>query len=81
MRNVRPNRELNLTAAIACIAAFLIAGDAQAGVVLDFVGLDALNLEHPQNYYAGGFGSLGSGPGPDYGVTFSPGLYSCAVRK
>jgi hypothetical protein len=47
--------------------------------VLDFVGLDALNLEHPQNYYAGGFGSLGSGPGPDYGVSFSPGMYICAA--
>jgi hypothetical protein len=32
--------------------------------VLDFVGLDALNLEHPQSYYAGGLGSLGSGPAP-----------------
>jgi hypothetical protein len=57
----------------------LTAGGAQAAVVLDFVGLDALNLEHPENYYAGGFGSLGSGPGPDYGVTFSPGLYICAA--
>ena len=52
---------------------------ANATVTIDFVGLDTLNLEHPESYYAGGFGSLGSGPGPDYGVTFSPGLYTCAA--
>jgi hypothetical protein len=65
MRNVRPTSHLGyLAAAIAWVA--LATGSANATVVLDFVGLDALNLEHPQNYYAGGFGSLGSGPGPDY---------------
>jgi hypothetical protein len=62
---------------ILCAAVSAVTGTANA-TVLDFVGLDALNLEHPENYYAGGFGSLGSGPGPNYGITFSPGLYTCA---
>jgi hypothetical protein len=47
--------------------------------VLDFAGLNAIGLEHPQNFYTGGFGSLGSGPGPNYGITFSSGLYICAA--
>ena len=37
---------------------------------LDFSGLQ--NGEEVLNYYAGGFGSLGSGPGPNYGITFTP---------
>jgi len=41
---------------------------ASAQVVLTFDGLQ--DQEQVLNYYNGGFGSLGSGPGPDYGVTF-----------
>ncbi len=37
-------------------------------VVIDFDTLGCQELV--LNYYAGGTGSLGSGPGPDYGVTF-----------
>ena len=37
---------------------------------LNFCGLQ--NDEQVLNYYDGGFGSLGSGPGPDYGITFTP---------
>ena len=37
---------------------------------LDFGGLQ--NGEEVLSYYDGGFGSLGSGPGPDYGITFTP---------
>ena len=38
-------------------------------VVIDF---DALACDElVQNFYAGGTGSKGSGPGPDYGVTFT----------
>jgi hypothetical protein len=65
--------------AIAMAWAWFLTTSAANAVVLDFAGLDAINLEHPVDYYAGGFGSLGSGPGPDYGVTFSPGLYICAA--
>ena len=33
-----------------------------------------LNDETILTYYMGGFGSLGSGPGPAFGITFTPGL-------
>lgn len=36
------------------------------------LGFDSLKCqEYVDNYYAGGNGSLGTGPGPNYGVTFS----------
>jgi len=42
---------------------------AQAGTVtLTFEGLQ--NNEQVLNYYNGGFGGNGSGPGPNYGITF-----------
>ena len=37
---------------------------------LDFSGLQP--NEEVLTYYNGGFGSLGSGPGPDLGITFTP---------
>lgn len=40
-----------------------------APVVLDFVGLQ--DEEPIDNYYNGGLGGNGSGPGPNYGITFS----------
>jgi hypothetical protein len=46
-----------------------------APVTLDFEGLDGGRnavLERPANFYNGGLGSFGSGPGPDYGNTFLP---------
>lgn len=42
---------------------------AQATVVLDFAGLK--DQEPIDNYYNGGFGGLGSGPGPNYGIAFT----------
>ena len=42
---------------------------AQAAFSLNFVGLNDGELVN--NYYDGGFGSLGSGPGPSYGVTMA----------
>jgi hypothetical protein len=47
----------------------LLAGEAKAGpVLLDFEGL--LNGEPILNFYDGGLGGFGSGPGPDYNIQF-----------
>jgi hypothetical protein len=44
---------------------------ASAGTVtLDLTGLQ--NLEPIGNYFNGGLGGMGSGPGPNYGITFGP---------
>ncbi len=60
------------------------AGRAEAGTVLSFEGLQ--NFEQVANFYDGGTGSLGTGPGPSDGVTFTshalayiPGLQTGAV--
>jgi len=52
------------------VATFLALQAAMANtIVLTF---DQLQNEEPVlNYYAGGFGGFGSGPGPNYGITFS----------
>jgi hypothetical protein len=44
-------------------------GRAHGATVLTFDGLQ--NFEQVASFYNGGTGSLGSGPGPDYGVTFT----------
>ena len=49
------------------------AGAASASVItLTFDALNGGLNEEPLAYYAGGFGSDGTGPGPNYGITFSP---------
>ena len=49
----------------------LTAAQAQASSFsLNFGGLQ--DGEQVLDYYAGGFGSLGSGPGPDFDIVFSP---------
>ena len=55
--------------------AFLLAGilsltaSAKAGIVT--ISFDELQVgEEVLNYYNGGFGSLGTGPGPNFGVSF-----------
>jgi hypothetical protein len=62
---------MNMLAKSVLVAAActLGAGHAVAGPVLTFEGLK--NQERVGDYYNGGKGSLGSGPGPDYGITFS----------
>ena len=48
------------------------------GASLTFDGF--LNGEDILTYYTGGFGSLGSGPGPAFGITFTPGLVADPTR-
>jgi hypothetical protein len=52
----------------ALAACALLLGRAQAGPVLTFEGLK--DFEAVANYYNGGTGSMGTGPGPSYGITF-----------
>ena len=47
------------------------AGAASASITLTFDQLNGAVNEEPLAYYAGGFGSAGTGPGPNYGITFS----------
>jgi hypothetical protein len=55
---------------ILLLAMILVLGAvaAQATIVLTFEGLG--DQEQVLNYYNGGFGGNGSGPGPNYGITF-----------
>jgi len=62
---------------IALFPAVLCAGPVPFAASLRF---DTLEIgEQVLNYYDGGFGSLGSGPGPINGVTFSSGLVVSAT--
>lgn len=59
-------------ALIGCTLQLLLAVCAEAApIVLSFDGLQP--NEGVAEFYNGGFGSLGSGPGPGLGVSFSPG--------
>jgi hypothetical protein len=53
-----------------CVLAIggLVSSNAHAATTLDFTGLQ--NQEQVLNYYNGGLGGNGSGPGPNYGVVF-----------
>jgi len=66
----------------AAATALLIASQANATtIVLNFAGLTGGSGEEgPLNYYAGGFGSAGSGPGPSYGITFPSNVITCGGR-
>lgn len=64
---------LYLLPAVALLAAAQAAQ--AAAITVDFNGLDGgrnVFLERPDSFYSGGLGSLGSGPGPNYGITFLP---------
>jgi len=52
------------------LAVMLTASPAAATTVLTFEGLQ--DLESIDRFYDGANGGLGSGPGPDLGITFSP---------
>jgi VPDSG-CTERM motif len=61
---------LGRKAAMASVVALALAAgtSARAAITLTFEGLQ--NNEEILNYYNGGFGGNGSGPGPNYGITF-----------
>lgn len=57
------------------LCVFLLLGFAAVSDAYTVGGVNFNSLqvgEEVRNYYAGGFGSLGSGPGPNLGVTFTP---------
>jgi PEP-CTERM motif-containing protein len=59
--------------ALAALVLGFHAAHAEA-VIMTFEGLQ--DFEYVQDYYAGGFGSKGSGPGANFGVVFSGSTYS-----
>ena len=62
----------NLGMTVAAASLIAAAYTPAHAVSLNFAGLDGNSpYEHVDGYYAGGFGSEGSGPGPNYGITFS----------
>jgi hypothetical protein len=64
-------------AVLAAAGLSVFAPDVHASpVTINFDGLDGgrdgVHVEQPDNFYNGGLGSRGSGPGPNLGVTFRP---------
>ncbi|MEO8813041.1 MAG: hypothetical protein ABI376_09040, partial [Caulobacteraceae bacterium] len=55
----------------AAVLALSLTVHAAAAQTVTFDQLDGSDNESPLNYYAGGYGSLGTGPGPNFGITFS----------
>lgn len=55
-------------ALVAVLALGALASAHAVPIVLTFEGLK--NLERVNGFYNGGLGGLGSGPGPNYGITF-----------
>jgi hypothetical protein len=51
---------------------------ANAVIVLNFAGLNGDAEEEVLNFYNGGTGSDGSGPGVNYGITFPSNVITCA---
>ena len=63
--------------AAAALAAVMAPATADV-IALNFAGLDGDNYEQPLNFYNGGLGGLGSGPGPNYGITFGADAITCS---
>ncbi len=60
-------------------AALIVAFQSHAApIVLNFAGLNGNAEEAVDNYYDGGTGGAGSGPGPNYGITFSSNALACS---
>lgn len=54
------------------VVTILIAIPTFANSTVSFTFSNLSLTEQPLNYFAGGYGNLGSGPGPNYRITFSP---------
>jgi len=68
-------------ALVGTILAAFTAVSAQAEVIsLNFAGLNGDAQELVLDYYNGGTGSLGSGPGTNYGISFSNNAIACSVQ-
>lgn len=70
-----PRRSVWATLGVKCVvtAGIALVLSVPVKAQIDVIGFDTLQCaEFVENYYAGGLGSLGSGPGPNYGITFSP---------
>jgi len=79
MRATCTKRNLALAvAALASLGLGLPASGKAAVVVLNFAGLDGNALERVEQYYNGGTGSLGSGPGTNYGIGFGTSAAACS---
>jgi hypothetical protein len=69
---------VGLSSATILAASLLASQHAEANVItLTFAGLNGNGAEAVENYYNGGTGSLGSGPGPNYGISFTPNGIVC----
>ena len=66
-----------LLASSVVLTALASAAPASATIVLNFAGLNGTAEEPILNYYNGGFGGDGSGPGPNYGITFGSDAIAC----
>lgn len=72
-------KRLLLTTSALVAALAVMAGPAAASIAINFDALQ--NNELVNGFYDGGFGSLGSGPGPNYGITFANAVVLNAVEN
>jgi PEP-CTERM motif len=70
MKNGPPMLSRRVLSCLAVIFVLAVASARAGTIVLTFEGLQ--DEEQVLNYYNGGFGGNGSGPGPNFGITFGP---------
>jgi hypothetical protein len=73
-------RSILLGAALATSVGVIASSASATTVSLNFAGLNGNAEETVLNYYNGGTGGLGDGPGPNYGVSFSSNALACSVQ-
>jgi hypothetical protein len=67
---IKKGKEVTMTRTILSCLPILLMG--AMGAHADLLDFNALQLgEEVQGYYNGGFGSMGTGPGPNFGITFT----------